>query len=118
MWFAGCLTKFVIDVVDAYVFDMKLAAECLSGVRFRHFGDFLRRADSDDVAAVHAAFWPQVDEIIGGLNHFKIVFHDDDGIASINEAVQDREQLIDIVKVQPCRWFVKEIECLSGAPFG
>ena len=69
---------------------MKLAAECLSRVRFRDFGDFFRRADSDDAAPVHAAFRPQVDEIIGGLNHFQIVFHDDNGIAGINEAVQDR----------------------------
>ena len=69
---------------------MKLAAECLSRVRFRDFGDFFRRADSDDAAPVHAAFRPQVDEIIGGLNHFQIVFHDDNSIAGINEAVQDR----------------------------
>ena len=67
---------------------------------------------------MHAAFRPQVDEIIGGLNHFQIVFHDDDGIACINEAVQDREQLIDIVNVQPCRGLIKQIERLPRAPFG
>ena len=97
---------------------MKFAAECLSRVRFWHFGDFFRGAHSDDVSTVTAALGSQIDEIISRLNHFEVVFHDDDGVATINEAMQDGEQLVDIVKVQPGCRFIKEVERLASAPFG
>ena len=40
-------------------------------------GDGFWRAGGDDCAAACAAFWPHVDEPVGGFNDIEVVFDDD-----------------------------------------
>ena len=49
-------------------------------------GDLLRRALGDDTPAAVAAFRPQVDDPVGGLDDIQVVFDDDDGVAMVAQA--------------------------------
>jgi hypothetical protein len=42
--------------------------------RIRHF---LWRALRDQVSPILTTFWPHIDEVVGALQHIKIVFDDD-----------------------------------------
>jgi hypothetical protein len=62
-----------------------------------------------------ASFGPHVNDIIGVFDHVQIMLDDNHAVATVDERVQHNEQPLDIVYVQPCRWFVQDIEC---APVG
>ena len=41
-----------------------------------------------------------------------------DGVALVDESVQDIEQFADIFEVQACGWLIENIERASGLDFG
>ena len=72
-------------------------------------------AGADDVPSLGAAFRAQVDDPIGGLDHVEIVLDDYDGVPGLSEAVQDLQQLVDVVEVQAGGRLIEEVERLAGA---
>ena len=73
--------------------------EILPRVALRVGGDLLGRADGDDVAAGVAAFGAEVDDPVGGLDHFEIVLDDDHRVALVDQLMQHLEQLRYIMEV-------------------
>src|SRR5690606_3163897 len=53
---------------------------------------------------------PQVDDPVGTLDDIEVVLDDQDGVAQIDEAVNDGQQLADVVKVQPGGRLVQDVE--------
>ena len=68
----------------------------------------------DDLAAAAAALRAQVHQPVGSFNHIKVVLDHDDRIALISEVVQHRQQLFDVMKMQPGGRFIQDVERLTG----
>ena len=73
-----------------------------------------RRAGHDDFAAAIAAFGPQVDDPVGGLDDFEIVLDHDDRIALVDQFMQHFEQLPHVMEMQAGRRLVEKIERAAG----
>ncbi len=56
-------------------------AEDVAGVGAAGASDFFGGAGGDDAAAVFAAFWTKIDDVVGGFDYVEIVFDDQDGVA-------------------------------------
>ena len=76
-------------------------------------GDLLGRADRDDLAAGLAAFRPEVDEVVGLLDHVEIVLDHEHRVAAVDEPLQHLEQLLDVGEVQAGRRLVEDVERLA-----
>ena len=62
---------------------------------------------------------PQVDDPIGGLDHFQVVLDHEHRVSGIHQAVQHLEELPHIVAREASRGFVQDVELaplLSGGP--
>ena len=73
-------------------------------------GDSFRRAGHDDFSAAVAAFGAEVDYVIGALYDVHIMLDDDDGVASVDEAVEDGQELADVVEVEAGGGLVEDVE--------
>src|SRR5579863_908457 len=74
----------------------------------------LRGARGDDPSAAFAAFGPEIDHPVRGLDDIQVVLDHDDGVALVAQAVQHLQQLLDIVKMQPGRGLVENVERAAG----
>lgn len=63
-------------------------------------GELFWCACGDDLAALLATARAHVDEVVGRGDHVEVVFDDDDGVAFVNELLEDAEQLDDVIGVQ------------------
>ena len=60
----------------------------------------LGRASGNDAAAAVAAFRPEVDHPVGGLDDIQIVLDDDHRVSRVAQAVEDVQQQADVVEMQ------------------
>ena len=67
----------------------------------------------DDETSAAAAFGTEVEEVIDGLEDIEIVLNDDDGIAAVNEFLEDTEKNLDVFGVETGGGFVEDVESLS-----
>ncbi len=93
-------------------------AEELAGKRTLDLGDLFGGAAGHDKAPLIPPFGSQVDDPIGGLDHLKVVLDHHHGVAGIREAMEDLEELPNVVEVQPRRRLVEHIEGPAGPPPG
>src|SRR5438067_1986432 len=73
-------------------------------------GDHLRRAHSNNLASTIASFRTKVNHPIRCLDHVQIVLNHQQGTARINETPERRQQLTDVVKVQPRSRLIEDIQ--------
>lgn len=81
--------------------------------------DFLRGALGDDGAAIGTGFGAEVDEVVrlGGEVH--VVLDDDDGVAFIDQAMEDVGEAGDVLLVEADGGFLDEVEVgVGGADVG
>src|SRR5208337_3721665 len=67
-------------------------------------------AGGDDLAALVAAFRAEIDEPVRGLDDVEIVFDDQKRGARFQELAESGQQLGDIVKMESCGGFIKNVE--------
>jgi len=77
-------------------------------------GDLFGCAFDDDSSAPRAAFRSDVNQPVGCADHIEIVFDDDDGVAGIDETLQDFQQFADVGKVQSGGGFVEQVQGAAG----
>ena len=94
------------------------APEGLAGVALGDRGHLLGRPLGDDPAAAVAPFGAEVDDPVGGLDHVEVVLDDDDRVARAREAVEDLEQLADVLEVEAGGRLVEDVERLARARAG
>ena len=76
---------------------------------------FLRRSRGDELAAFEAGFGADVDEVVGFGIDIGVVLNDDDGVAFIDEAMEDVDQTGDVLDVQADGGLLDELEvALAG----
>src|SRR5258708_21976441 len=81
-----------------------------SGERRTHLRDLLGRPFGDDLAAGRAAGGTEVDDVVSGLHDVEVVLDDDNGVARIDEAMQDLEELLDVREVETRGRLVEDVE--------
>ena len=81
-------------------------------------GAFLRRAGKDELAAAVAALGPEVDDVVGALDHIQIVLNDDHGVARVYEPLQHLHELVDVCHMQSGRRLVEDVYGTAGIPAG
>src|SRR3990170_43337 len=88
--------------------------------RMGRFGPrhFFGGALGDDVAAGVAAFGAEVEDPVGGFDDVGVVLDDDDSVAEVGEAVEDAEELLDVVEVQAGGGLVEDVEGAAGLAAG
>ena len=74
-------------------------------------------AGCNNLTAAVATFGSKVDDPVSGFDDIEIVLNDNDSIPFVAKAMQNCEQLFDIVKVQTCCGFVEYIKRAAGVPF-
>jgi len=58
--------------------------------------DLFRRSNGDDLASRRATLGPEVDDVVRIANDIEVVFDHDDGVSTIDEAIDEAEELFDI----------------------
>jgi hypothetical protein len=74
----------------------------------------MRRADRDDLAAAVAAFGPEIQQPVGGLDDLEIVLDHHHGVALVDQLVEHFQQLLDVVEVQAGGRLVEDVERAAG----
>ena len=69
----------------------------------------------EEPAAAAARAGPEVDHVVGGLDRLRIVLDDDDGVAAVGQAPQDREQPARVGGVEADRRLVEDVERARSA---
>ena len=69
-------------------------------MRLRISRHLLGSSRGHDLATGVAAFGPQIDHPVGGLNHVEVVFDDQHGGSAFEQFPERGQQLLNIVKVQ------------------
>lgn len=92
--------------------------EVMAGVALFDLADVLGGALGEDFSAFVASFGTDINQVIGSFDDIEIVFDDDDGVALIDEFMQDFEQFFDVLEMQACCGLVQNIERFSGRAFG
>jgi len=72
---------------------------------------------SHDPATLVAALRSQIDDPIGVADDVEVVLDDDDGVPQIGEAVQNAQQLLDIIEVEASGWLVQQVQSPARLPF-
>lgn len=72
--------------------------------------DVLRRPFGHDLPAKVSSLGSQVDDPVRVFDDVEVVFDDDNRVAAVHEAVEDFEELFDVVEVEAGRRFVEEVE--------
>ena len=81
-------------------------------------GEVIAAGTPEDVARVAnsytgqflAPFGPEVDDPVRGLDDVEVVLDDEQAVAGLQELPEGRQQLRDVVEVQPGRRFVENVE--------
>src|SRR6266481_7532372 len=94
------------------------AGEGLASVGFFGAGDEFGRALGDDAAAALAAFRAEVNDPVGLFDDVEMVLDDEHGVAEIDKALQDVEELSNVVEVQAGGGLIENVERAAGLAFG
>ena len=84
--------------------------EVLARVRGGDLGDRLGRPFGDELPARVAALGAEIEDPVGALDHVEMVLDHEHGVARVDQAVEDAEQLADIVEVEPGGGLVEDVE--------
>ena len=83
-----------------------------------HRRHLLRRAFGHDHSALDATFGAEVDDPVGGLDDVEIMFDHDHAVALLDEAVEDFEELADVVEMEAGGGLVEDVEHARGGATG
>src|SRR6266436_5770580 len=106
-----------VAIVVTVVGNVEDASEGLAGVGLFCAGDEFGWPLGDDAAAAFAAFRAEVNDPVGLFDDVEMVLDDEHGVAEINEALQDVEELSNVVEVQAGGGLVENVERAAGLAF-
>ncbi len=85
-------------------------AQILRRQRARLVHQRVERAGEHDAAALLAGAEPEIDDVIGDLDHVGVVLDDQDGVALVAQLPEDRDQPEVVARVQADRRLVEHVE--------
>ena len=81
-------------------------------------GDEFGWALGDELAAVCAGFGAEVEDPVGGFDDVEVVLDDEEGVAGIDEFLEDDEEVLDVGEVEAGGGLVEDEEFSTGAGTG
>ena len=82
------------------------------------FGEFFGAALKDNLAAVESGFRADLNDVVGILNDIGLVLNYEEGIADVNEAVEDREELLNIGEMKAGGRLIQDEQGVDAAGGG
>ena len=82
----------------------------MAGVGGRYSHQLFGRSSGYHLTPFVTPFRAEIDNPIGGFDYIQVVFYHDHGVAVISQAVQNREQLFDIMKMQAGGRFIQDVQ--------
>ena len=70
--------------------------------------DFFRRAARNNLPALIASIWAEINHPIRAFDDVEVVFNDEDGMTRIHEALENLEQHAHVIEVQAGGGFVEQ----------
>src|SRR5579859_7925085 len=101
-------------LAPALVIALQKFPQTLTGVRTWCLCDLFGRSLRDQFAACRTAFRSQVENPVGCLDHFQVMFYDYHSVACLHEAREDSQQTRGIGQVQTGGGFVEQVERATG----
>src|SRR6202007_1263594 len=95
-------------------FPTQAPSEPLPRLRLFRAGDLLGRALRHDAPAAFAAFGAEIDDPVGLLDNVEMVLDDEYGVGERDQALENVEELADVVEVEAGGWLVKDVERAAG----
>ena len=89
-----------------------------TGVAGVDSGNIFRAALGNDEASPAAAFWPEIDQPVGGLDDVEVVLDDQHGVALIDQPRQHGQQPAHVVEVQAGGRLVEQVDGVTGRALG
>src|SRR5512142_1162969 len=86
----------------------------MAGMRRANGCDLFGRPVRDDLSAPLATFGAEVEDVVGVADDVEVVLDDDDGVAQVSEAVEDFQELADVVEVETRGRLVEQVEGAAG----
>src|SRR5260370_9137078 len=105
-------------MVVTVVGDVEDAGEGLAGVGLFGAGDELGRALGDNAAAAFTAFGAEVDDPVGLFDDVEVVLDDEHRVAEIDEALENVEELSNIVEMEAGGGLVEDVKRAAGLALG
>src|SRR5271170_6919172 len=90
--------------------DGELSVELAAGDGVRVALDLFNGSGGEDAAAELACSRTEVEEIVGGADHVRVVLYDEDGVAEVAEVVEDADELGSVARVQADGWLIEDVE--------
>jgi len=90
----------------------------LSGIGCVDLDDFLRSACGYDTSSFISAFGAEVDDPVCCFDDVGVVFDDDDSVSLFDEAVEDREEHLDVFEMETGCGLVENVESFSRRDLG
>jgi len=72
--------------------------------------DLLIGAGGDDLAAILARTRAEVENAVGSLHDLRVVFHYQNGVSQIAQAMQDVDEPVGVAAVQPDGGLIQDVE--------
>ena len=72
------------------------------------FGDLFGRALGDELAAVFAGFGAEVEDPVGGFDDFEVMLDDQQGVAGIDQLLENGQEAFDVGEVEAGGGFVED----------
>ena len=92
-------------------------AQELPGVGIWDPRDLLGCSDGHNPTAFVAPFGSHVDDPVGRAHHIQVVLDDHHGIAAVDQAVENFEELAGVLEVEAGGGFVEDVHRAAGSPF-
>ena len=67
----------------------------------------------DHVTTARTGLGSDLNDVVGGADHRFVVLDDDDGVAGIGQGADDRDESVDVARVQADAGFVEDEECVD-----
>jgi hypothetical protein len=81
-------------------------------------GDVLGRALRDELATAFASLRAKVDDPVGTLDDVEVVLDNEQGMAGIDEALENLKEHADIIEMQASGRFIEKEESAAGRKLG
>ena len=93
-------------------------AEEGGGVAVGALGDGFGGAAGEEATAAATAVGPHVDEVVSGFDDVEVVLDDKDGVAFIDQALEDAQKDTDVLEMEACGGLIEDVERAACVALG
>src|SRR5438128_328639 len=92
------------------LFDLGFTAKILAGERLRLGNQSRKITFVHQAATKFARCWPNIENVIGGTNHVRVVLDDEHRVSNVAQVMKQPNQTIVVARMQTDRWLVENVK--------